>query len=343
MAKDKLPRQTELHTKDTYLVLEEHTQRLKQGETERFGKPTNIVMRLNGAGQARCSGGFDDVGIDRSLGQPCGVRILPRLLLKDINKDPTDELAFRLGVGFALKRLHESLACIERCELHPEVLAEGCHDLLRLTKAQQPCVHKNALQLLAKRAVDKGSSNRRVDASGKPEDDPVGPNLCADPLHKFLRHMPHVPVTGKAANRLQEPFKDRRALVGMGHLRVELQTVKAPFLVRHRSNRATRGRGHEAKARRKLPDFVPMAHPYPQQAMALVVDFIGDVPQQLGVTTSANHREAKLAMVARLDGATQLLRHRLHAVADTKHRNAERKDRWIGPGRVRLISRLGPP
>ncbi len=57
--------------------------------------------------------------------------------------------------------------------------------------------------------------------------------------------------------------------------------------------------------------------------MALGVDAIFDVAQQRGVAARADLGVAEFAHLARHHLATELGRHRVHAVADAEHRHAE--------------------
>src|SRR3990167_10821946 len=69
--------------------------------------------------------------------------------------------------------------------------------------------------------------------------------------------------------------------------------------------------------------------------MALLVDNILDALEQFGVAMGTNLGRTKLTRMASLYLATKLLRHRLHAVADTQHRDTQFKHR-LG----RLVRRL---
>jgi hypothetical protein len=60
-----------------------------------------------------------------------------------------------------------------------------------------------------------------------------------------------------------------------------------------------------------------------------------DAGQELRMSSRANLGIAELAHAPGLDGAAQLRRHRLHAIADTKHRHALRPH---GVGRARRIA-----
>jgi len=69
-----------------------------------------------------------------------------------------------------------------------------------------------------------------------------------------------------------------------------------------------------------------VAHPHLEHAVALVAAEILDAAEQPGVAARPHLGVAEFAVVPALDLATELLRHRLHAVADAEHRHAERED-----------------
>src|SRR4029434_5879234 len=65
-----------------------------------------------------------------------------------------------------------------------------------------------------------------------------------------------------------------------------------------------------------------MAHPYPEQPMALRRARIFNALEELRMTACPHLRGAELAHCPSLHLAPELLRHRLHAVADPEDRHA---------------------
>jgi hypothetical protein len=124
-------------------------------------------------------------------------------------------------------------------------------------------------------------------------------------------------------------------LLGMGDFRVELHGVEAPLFVGHPGNRTAVGACHELEARRKLGDFVAMAHPDIQHAVAFCSREVGNVFEQRGVTAGPYRCKPELPLVPALHLAAQLVRHRLHAIADAQHRNPQ-----IEHGLGRLVGRV---
>ncbi len=70
-----------------------------------------------------------------------------------------------------------------------------------------------------------------------------------------------------------------------------------------------------------------MAHPYPQHPVTFRRAEVLDPVQKACVSTRAYLGVAELADLARLHPAAELLRHRLHSVADPEHGHAELEHR----------------
>ncbi len=84
-----------------------------------------------------------------------------------------------------------------------------------------------------------------------------------------------------------------------------------------------------------------MAHPHVEHGATLTVLAIGDAVEQAIGRGGRHFSVAELAVVAGRDPPAELLRHRLHAVADAEHRDAEFEDRARRRGRLRLGGGLG--
>jgi hypothetical protein len=98
-------------------------------------------------------------------------------------------------------------------------------------------------------------------------------------------------------------------------LGVELDPVElAVGRLERRDGRFGRRR-QRREAGRCLVDRVAVRHP----ARLLV----GEIPQQLPLLVDRQLRAAELADVRRLDTAAEVEHHRLHAVTDAEHRDAE--------------------
>ena len=88
-----------------------------------------------------------------------------------------------------------------------------------------------------------------------------------------------------------------------------------------------------------------MAHPDVEQAVTVFVGFVLNAIKQFCMTTRTNFRKAKFAWFAEGFGSfnfsAQLLRHRLHAVANTEHWHAELKHNLWRTRRITLGHRIG--
>ena len=202
-----------------------------------------------------------------------------------------------------------------------QVLREGLHHLLRLVQAQQAVVDENAGELPADRLVDQRRGDRGIDAAGKAEDDFVAADLFLDFRESLRKH------NRACSSRRLQPLISRtkrcRSLVPcvrVRHFRVELHAVEAARLVGHAGDRAGLGGGHQLEPRRHLDHLVAVAHPDLEQAVAIRRARVLDAVEQLGMAARAHFGVAELAQLAGLDLAAELLRHRLHAVADAEHR-----------------------
>ena len=124
---------------------------------------------------------------------------------------------------------------------------------------------------------------------------------------------------------------------GVGHFRVELYAVELLLFPGHGRNRAARGRGGHGEGVRGLGHLVTVAHPHVQQGVAGGrVYVVLDVLEQGSFGIQTDLGVAELALVGAFHLAAQLLGHGLHAVADTKHRQAHFEHALGGAGGVQL-------
>ncbi len=102
---------------------------------------------------------------------------------------------------------------------------------------------------------------------------------------------------------------------GVHDLGVELDSVEAALGVLDRRDRRFARGSQCGEARRRLEDGVAMAHP---------AGLLGRQPGEQG--SGLDHgqpRATELADLSRLDPSAERQHHRLHAVTDAEHRNAE--------------------
>ncbi|MNK45244.1 hypothetical protein D3C87_639980 [compost metagenome] len=328
MAVDHLRRQAQRHAQLADFVLEQFAQRFQQLQVQRVRQAAHVVVRLDGRSLARFgASGFDDVGVDRALGQPLGALLLAGLFLEHFDEFAADDLALGFGVGDAGQLAHELRGGIDVNDLHAHVFGEGLHDLLAFVQAQEAVVDEDAGELVADGLVDQRGGNRRVHAAGQAQDDFVGADLLADAGDGFGDVVGHVPVARAFADFVHEAGQHGLALNGVRDFGVELDGVEAAVFVGHAGD-GTRRRGrHQLEARGQLGDLVAVAHPDLQHAMAFGRVEVFQAFQQLGVAVGADFGVAEFAMVREADHAAQLLRHGLHAVADAQDGHAQLEHR----------------
>ncbi len=260
------------------------------------------------------------------------------LALEHLDELAADDLALGLGVAHALERPQELLARIDMHDLGMQAPSEHVHHQLRLVQAQQAVVDEHAGELVTDGAVDQRGRHARVDAARQAEDHLLAAHLRADALDRLGDVVAHDPVGLCGTDAEHESLEDRPPLCGVRDLGVELHAVEATRLVGHAGDRAARRRGHQLEARGQRGDLVAVAHPHLEHAVALGGAEVLDPVEELRVAARADLGVAELAVVAPLDGAAELRRHRLHAVADAQHRHADRPDRMR---RAQLVVLVG--
>ncbi len=219
-----------------------------------------------------------------------------------------------------------SLGRVDVHQRNVVVAAEQRDHLVGFGEPQQPVVDEHAGELLADRLVDQHRRDRRVDAAREPADHPALADLGADLLDRLLLEGAHGPVALAAGDLAHEVAQERGAVRRVHDLEVELGGVELARLVGDHGDRRVRRGADHAEALRRLGHAVAVAHPH-RIALALA-------PHPLEQRRILGHRHlgaAELAVVAALDRAAELLRHRLLAVADAEHRHAGLVDRRPAP------------
>jgi hypothetical protein len=183
-------------------------------------------------------------------------------------------------------------------------------------------IDEYASELVADRFMDQHGRHRRVDAAGETADHLALADLGADLLDGFLAEGAHGPVAGEAGDVAHEVADQFRAIGRMRHFRVKLHRIEFSDVIGDDRDRRARRLGDGAEAVGHLGDAVAMAHPD--------VVFAAHFPhavEQRAVIGDLDGGAAEFAMMAGLDGAAELLRHGLFAVADAQHRHASGEDR----------------
>ena len=274
-------------------------------------------MRLDGRGRPLERHGFDDVGIERALGEPGEIPEAARLLLEDPDELGADALPLDLRIRDVLELLEKSLGCIHMDQVHLEGVSERGHHALGLALPEQAIVDEQAGELIADGAVDQDGHDGRVHAPRKGAQDTIPADLTADALHGRVDERGHRPVGARAAEAEEVP-QDRLALRRMRDLGVELDGEEPARVVRHRRDRAVLGGAQIDEASRRLHHRVPVAHPHRDPAIPLGHDALeqplGGEEPELGGTVLAPLRGHHVA--------PEQIAHGLHAVADAEQRDA---------------------
>ncbi|EEG34045.1 hypothetical protein NEIFLAOT_00913 [Neisseria flavescens NRL30031/H210] len=128
-----------------------------------------------------------------------------------------------------------------------------------------------------------------------------------------------------AANIQNKAVQQGAALFGVGYFGVELDAVELFFGVFHHGNRAGRRVADDGETGRQFGNFIAVAHPYVERVWRIVLN----AACQLAVD-GFDLRVTEFALVAGLHFAAQVVRHKLHAVADAQNRNTQIKNTGIG-------------
>ena len=183
-------------------------------------------------------------------------------------------------------------------------------------QTKKTVIHEDAGQLIADSTMNQGSGNGRIDAAGKTENNFVFTDLMANCFNRFLCEVAHNPVGIGFADLKNECLKNFTALFSMCDFRVELNSVEASSLISHTGNGASRSRAHQFESRRHFSDFVAVAHPNLQIALAVFIRKVGYILQEFCVAVFTNFCVAELTLSTVFNLAAELLSHCLHAVAN---------------------------
>ena len=199
---------------------------------------THVVVRLDGVRFAGFSAGrLDDVRIDRALSQPFGIDQFLGFGVEHFNKLATDDLALLLRVAHTLEVAKELLGCIDMHYLDTQTAGEGFHDLLGFVESQQTIVDKDTGELIANRAMDQRSGDRRINTARQPQNNFFVAHLGTDLLNGLFHIVRHGPVSSAATDVVYETGEHLFALQRMGHFRVELNGVETTIFIGHSGDR----------------------------------------------------------------------------------------------------------
>ena len=216
-------------------------------------------------------------------------------------------------------------------------IAEQRHDALGLAGAEQPVVDEDAGELIGDRLVNQHRGDGRIDAAGEAADHAAAADLRPDAGDGFVPEGLHGPVAGRADDPADEVAQQRRSVRGVHHLGMELHRVEVARLVGDRGEGCVVRAADDLEARRQPRHPVAMAHP---DRIALA--FSPHALEQRALGDDLDLGAAELAVMAALDLAAELRRHRLLAIADAEHRHAGAEDVLRRPRRDRLGHRGRP-
>ncbi len=239
---------------------------------------------------------------------------------------------FSSGSSTPLEPREEPVLCLHVDERHLEVAAERLHDLLGLVGAHEAVVDEDAGELVTDCLVHEQRGNGRVDAAGERTEHAVRPHLGADSLHLLLDHGGGRPGGRRVGDPEEEVLEDVLPVRGVPHLGVELDAVEPPLAVLECRNRRRGRAGDHLRARRRRGDGVAMAHPD---------GLLGRQPCEERPTPGRQRGLAELRDAGAVDGAAELERHQLHAVADPEGGNAELEQARVDPRCVVRVHRCG--
>src|SRR5690554_5470856 len=268
-------------------------------------------------------GGFDHVRVDGALGEKIDAFDLGGLFIEYIDKGVADDLALRFGVVFALEPGEKTLFSINADHFHTHVASEGFHHLVAFILAQQTVINEHAGQLITNGLVQECRYHRGVNATGETKKYVAVTYLVTHSGNLVFDDLGRGPQFLGTADLHHEVFENALALQGVGHFGVELHTVEALLGAAHGSNGAARRGGGHVESVWHTGDFVAVAHPHIEQRLAVMVDVVLDVAEQLIVAINLDLGVAKLLLVGALYRTTQLHGHGLHAVANTQHRQSQ--------------------
>ena len=141
-----------------HLILEKQSQRLHYLEVHLFGKPSYIVVRLDGGRRSFHRAAFDHVGIDGALSQPLGASDLLGLRIEYLHEVAADYLALLLRVGHSLEVREEPFCGIHTPHVESHVLVR-LHYFRELVLAEKSRVNEDAMEVAADGLVEEHGRN----------------------------------------------------------------------------------------------------------------------------------------------------------------------------------------
>ena len=183
-------------------------------------------------------------------------------------------------------------------------------------------------QLVAHSLVHEGRGHGGVHAARQGADDLRIADLLTDLRNLLVHDGPGGPRGCDPRTLVQEVLQRILAELGVAYLGVPLQAVEATLATFESSDRSLSGGGRDDETLGRALDGVTVAHPHDL--------IVGRSSKQTGITGHSGVSVPVLAGARAPHGATQGVRHRLEAVADTQDGHAGLENRGID-GRSTLL------
>jgi hypothetical protein len=324
LAEDDFFGEAEFEAELADFVFEEAFEGLDEFEFHALGEAADVVVAFDhGGGVAGDGDGFDDVGIEGSLGEEFGVADFFHGVFEDFDEGASDDFAFAFGFGDAFEALEEEASGVFVVELDFEVLAEDFADDAGFAVAEDAVVDEDAGELVADGLMDEGGGDAGVDSAAEAEDDAFGADLLADFVDGVVDVVVHGPVAAAAADAVDEVADDFSAAGCVDDFGVELEAVEFLCAVFDGGVVGVFGDGDGFEAGGEFGEFVAVGVPdlegfgqCEEEGAVGVGDFEGAF--------------AVFAFFAAFDFAAEVMGEELEAVADAKDGDAEGEDVFVG-------------
>ena len=250
-----------------------------------LGQAADVVVGLDGGGGALEGQRLDHVRVQGALQEEADLGALAGLLgglldllglgLEHVDELAADELALLLRVVQALETLEEVLGGVDDGQVDAQVLLEVALDLLALVEAHDAVVDEHGPEAVADGLLHQLGGDGGVDTTGNgAENLALGPDEGADAGNLLVQEAVHGPVLGALADADGEVLEQLRAVLRVGHLGVELQTVDGLGLVRDGGVLGVVGDGDGVEALGQGAELVAVGHPHAHGVLEAVEEAV---------------------------------------------------------------------
>ena len=209
-----------------HFILEQFTQRFNEFHVHLFRQAAHIVVALDHRARPFVRDGFDDVRVQRALGQKVHLHALRldglRFPVEHLDEGMPDDLALFLRVFHAFQTLEEEIRSLHILEIEIEMFAQVADHFLTFVPAQHPVVHKDAVQAMADGLVQQHRHHGGIHPAGQRADHMAVAHGFAALADHTLHKGTHTPVGGNFGHVEQEIAEHRLAVLAVRHLWMEL-------------------------------------------------------------------------------------------------------------------------